>query len=156
RSGPPSENCPGESGQGPDRVSANRLPLRPARKKDEHRDLNRRGLPSNTATGGGPFESLGLPPNLPGGGTSTTIYDEHDRPTEVEVRDAKGELVMHATRTYDSQGRVTAEKQFHDNFAPMFAPETQEKILQESGLSSEQLATLLQAELPKLMGGHTE
>jgi hypothetical protein len=110
----------------------------------------------NTATGGGPFEALEMRPNLPGGGTSTTIYDEHDRPTEVEVRDAKGELVMHATRTYDSQGRVTAEKQFHDNFAPMFAPETQEKILQESGLSSEQLATLLQAELPKLMGGHTE
>lgn len=110
----------------------------------------------NTATGGGPFESLGLPPNLPGGGTATTIYDEHDRPSEVEVRDAKGELVMHATRTYDSQGRVMAEKQFHDNFAPMFAPEAQEKILQESGLSSEQLATILQAELPKLMGGHTE
>lgn len=110
----------------------------------------------NTASGLGPFEALDLPPNLPGGGTATTIYDEHDRPTEVEVRDAKGELVMHATRTYDSQGRVTAEKQFHDNFAPMIAPEAHERILQESGLSSEQLATLLQAELPKLMGGHTE
>jgi hypothetical protein len=110
----------------------------------------------NMATGGGPFEALDRPPNLPGGGTATTIYDEHDRPTEVEVRDAKGELVMHATRTYDSQGRVLAEKQFHDNFAPMFAPEVQEKILQESGLSSEQLATLVQAELPKLMGGHSE
>ena len=110
----------------------------------------------NMASGLGLFEALDLPPNLPGGGTATTIYDEHDRPTEVEVRDATGELVMHATRTYDSQGRVTAEKQFHDNFAPMIAPEAHEKILQESGLSSEQLATLLQAELPKLMGGHTE
>jgi hypothetical protein len=110
----------------------------------------------NMASGLGAFEALEMPPNLPGGGTSTTIYDEHDRPTEVQVRDAKGELVMHATRTYDSQGRVTAEKQFHDNFAPMIAPEAHEKILQESGLSSEQLATLLQAELPKLMGGHTE
>jgi hypothetical protein len=110
----------------------------------------------NMASGGGPFESLGVPPNLPGGGTATTIYDEHDRPTEVEVRDAKGQLVMHATRTYDSEGRVTAEKQFHDNFAPMIAPEAHEKILEESGLSPEQLATLVQAELPKLMGGHTE
>jgi hypothetical protein len=110
----------------------------------------------NTASGLGAFEALEMPPNLPGGGTSTTIYDEHDRPTEVEVRDAKGELVMHATRTYDSQGRVTAEKQFHDNLAPMFAPEAHEKILQESGLSPEQLATLVQAELPKLMGGNTE
>ncbi|MFL6442828.1 MAG: hypothetical protein ACJ713_03380 [Candidatus Sulfotelmatobacter sp.] len=110
----------------------------------------------NMASALGPFEALDLPPNLPGGGTSTTTYDEHDRPTEVELRDAKGELVMHATRTYDSQGRVLAEKQFHDSFVPMFPPEEQEKILQESGLSSEQLATLLQAELPKLMGGHTE
>jgi len=110
----------------------------------------------NMASGLGPFEALDLPPNLPGGGTATTIYDEQDRPTEVEVRDAKGELVMHATRTYDSQGRVAAEKQFHDNFAPMFAPEAQEKILQESGLSPEQLSTLVQAELPKLVGGHTE
>jgi len=110
----------------------------------------------NTASGLGPFEALDLPPNLPGGGTATTIYDEHDRPTEVEVRDAKGELVMHSTRTYDSQGRVLAEKQFHDNFAPMFSPEAHEKVLQESGLSPEQLATLVQAELPKLMGGHTE
>ncbi|MGE5053778.1 MAG: hypothetical protein ACM3WP_06395 [Acidobacteriota bacterium] len=110
----------------------------------------------NMASGLGPFEALDLPPNLPGGGTATTIYDEHDRPSEVEVRDAKGELVMHATRTYDSQGRITADKQFHDNFVPMIAPEAHEKILQESGLSSEQLATLLQAELPKLMGGHTE
>jgi hypothetical protein len=110
----------------------------------------------NIASALGPFEALDLPPNLPGGGTSTTTYDEHDRPTEVELRDAKGELVMHATRTYDSQGRVLAEKQFHDSFVPMFPPEEQEKILQESGLSSEQLATLLQAELPKLMGGHTE
>jgi hypothetical protein len=110
----------------------------------------------NMASGLGPFDALDLPPNLPGGGTATTIYDEHDRPTEVQVRDAKGELVMHATRTYDSEGRVTAEKQFHDNFAPMIAPEAHEKILQESGLSPEQLAALLQAELPKLMGGHTE
>ena len=110
----------------------------------------------NMASGLGPFDALDLPPNLPGGGTATAIYDEHDRPTEVQVRDAKGELVMHATRTYDSEGRVTAEKQFHDNFVPMFAPEAHEKILQESGLSAEQLATLVQAELPKLMGGHTE
>jgi hypothetical protein len=104
----------------------------------------------------GPFEALDLPPNLPGGGTATIIYDEQDRPTEVEQRDAKGELVMHATRTYDSQGRVLAEKQIHDSFVAMFASEAQEKILQESGLSPEQLATVVQADLSKLMGGHTE
>jgi hypothetical protein len=110
----------------------------------------------NMASALGPFEALDLPPNLPGGGTATIIYDEQDRPTEVEQRDAKGELVMHATRTYDSQGRVMAEKQFHDSFVAMFAPEAQEKILQESGLSPEQLATVVQADLSKLMGGHTE
>jgi len=110
----------------------------------------------NMATGGGPFEGLTFAPNLPGGGTSTTIYDEHDRPIAVEVRDAKGELVMHATRTYDSQGRVIDEKQSHDNLAAMFSPEAHEKALQEAGISSEQFATLLQAELPKLMGGQSE
>ncbi|HKU24612.1 MAG TPA: hypothetical protein VJQ54_04020 [Candidatus Sulfotelmatobacter sp.] len=110
----------------------------------------------NMATGGGPFEGLGLPPNLPGGGTSTTIYDQYDRPTKIEVRDAKGNLIMHGTRTYDPQGRVADEKQFHDNLPAMFNPEANEKILQDSGLSPEQFATLLEAELPKLMGGRTE
>ena len=110
----------------------------------------------NIATGGGPFEGLDFPPNLPGGGTSTTIYDEQDRPTEIEVRDANGDLIMHATRTYDPQGRVADEKQFHDNLAAMFNPEANEKILEESGLSPEQFASLLQSELPKLMGGHTD
>lgn len=110
----------------------------------------------DVAAGGGPFEALNFPPNLPGGGTSTTIYDDHDRPTRVEIRNAKSDLVMHATRTYDSQGRVIEEKQFHDNLTAMVTPEANEKILQESGLSPEQFATLLQAELPKLMGGHDE
>jgi hypothetical protein len=108
------------------------------------------------ATGGGPFDGLNFPPNLPGGGTSTTIYDEHDRPTEVETRDSNGELVMHATRTYDPQGRVMDEKEIHDNLVSTFSPEAHEKVLQDSGLSSEQFATLLQTELPKLMGGHSE
>jgi hypothetical protein len=108
------------------------------------------------ASGGGPFEALTFAPNLPGGGTSTTIYDEHDCPTEVEVRDAKGQLLMHATRTYDSQGRIIDEKQIHDNLAAMFSTAAHEKVLQEEGLSSEQFATLLQAELPKLMGGQSE
>ena len=107
----------------------------------------------NMAVGGSPFEALGMVPNLPGGGSMTTIYDDHDRPTEIQVRDAKDQLISHAVRTYDAQGHVTDEKQVQDKIVPMFDPETQQKILEESGLSPEQLDQELQAGFRKLMGG---
>ena len=107
----------------------------------------------NTATGGSPFEATDHAPNLPGGGSATTIYDEHDRPTEVRVRDAKGELVSRALRTYDAEGYVTDEKQFLDNLVSMFAPDVRAKMLDESGLSPDQLQQELRAQLTKLMGG---
>jgi hypothetical protein len=107
----------------------------------------------NTATGGSPFEALDRAPNLPDGGTTTTIYDEHDRPTEVKVRDANGELVNRALRTYDAQGHVSEEKQIYDNLVTMFPPETRQKLLDESGLSTDQLRQELHAQLTKLMNG---
>jgi hypothetical protein len=68
----------------------------------------------NVAMGGSPFEALDMAPNLPGGGSATTIYDEHDRATRVEVRDAEGTIVNRAERTYDAQGRIIEEKQILD------------------------------------------
>jgi YD repeat-containing protein len=65
----------------------------------------------NVGVAGSPFEIADQPPNLAGGGTATTIYDENDRPTEVQVRNADGELVTRALRRYDSQGRVSEEKE---------------------------------------------
>jgi len=69
----------------------------------------------NVAEGGNPFQVADRPPNLPGGGSATTFYDEHDRATEVQVRDSKGEIVKRAVRIYDAQGRASEEKQILDN-----------------------------------------
>jgi len=49
----------------------------------------------NTATCGSPFEVADRAPNFPGGGSAVTIYDEDDRATEVQVRDAKEPLNNH-------------------------------------------------------------
>jgi YD repeat-containing protein len=107
----------------------------------------------NTATGGSPFEAADMAPNLPDGGTTTTIYDEHDRPTEVQVRDTNGELVNRALRTYDAQGHVTEEKQIYDNVVTMFPPGVRQKLMDDSGLSSDQLQQELHAQLTRLMKG---
>jgi hypothetical protein len=107
----------------------------------------------NMASGGSPFEAADMPPNLPDGGTTTTIYDEHDRPTEVQVRDTNGELVNRALRTYDAEGHVSQEKQIYDNLVTMLPPETRQKLLDDSGLSPDQLQGKLHAQLTKLMQG---
>ena len=97
-----------------------------------------------------------MAPNLPDGGTTTSIYDGHDRPTEVQVRDTNGELVNRALRTYDAQGHVSEEKQIYDNLATMFPPETRQKLLDDSGLSADQLRQELHAQLTTLMKGQAE
>jgi YD repeat-containing protein len=103
--------------------------------------------------GGSPFEAIGLVPNLPDGGSVITIYDEHDRATEVQVRDINGEVVNRAVRTYDARGRVVEEKQIVDSPEAMFPAEIRAKMLEESGLSAEQLRQELRAQLTKLMAG---
>ena len=110
----------------------------------------------NTASALSPFETAETAPNIPGGGIATTIYDEHDRPTEVQVRHSNGELVNRALRTYDAQGHVSEEKQVYDNLVTMIPPETRQKLLDESGLSAEQLGQELQAQFTKLMNGQAE
>ncbi len=106
--------------------------------------------------GGSLLEMVDSPPNLPGGGTATTIYDERDRATEVEVRDAEGELVSRTLRIYDAHDRILEEKQILDNLVTMFPPDARAKILEESGLSPGQLRQELHAQLTKLMGGQPE
>jgi YD repeat-containing protein len=107
----------------------------------------------NTAFGGSPFEVADMAPNLPGGGSATTIYDEDDRPTEVQVRDAKGKLVSRAVRIYDAQGRIAEEKQILESPEAMIPAEAFEKFLEESGASREELREQLREQLTKLMGG---
>jgi YD repeat-containing protein len=110
---------------------------------------------ANVATGGSPFEAAEMAPNLPGGGTATTIYDEHDRATEVQVRDASGEIVNRAVRTYDAQGHVLEEKQIQDDPVTMFPAEVRAQILEQSGLSPDQLQEEIRAQLTKLLAGQS-
>ena len=108
----------------------------------------------NTAVAGSPFQVSDVPPNLPGGGTATTVYDEHDRPTEVQVRNARGELVSRTVRIYDTQGRVTEEKQILDNPEMLFPEEFWAQIFESSGTPPEEVREELKHQLSKLMGGH--
>lgn len=107
----------------------------------------------NVASGGSPFESLDHAPNLPGGGTAITTYDENDRATEVQVRDANGDLVNRAVRTYDPQGNIAEELQIVDDPARMIPPDARANLLEESGLSADQLDQELRMQLRKLMAG---
>jgi YD repeat-containing protein len=109
----------------------------------------------DTAVAGSPFEVADRAPNLPGGGSAITIYDEHDRAAEVQVRDAKGELVSRAVRIYDGQGHVVEEKQILDNPETMIPADTRAKMLEESGVSPDQLRQELRAQLTKLMAGQS-
>jgi YD repeat-containing protein len=108
----------------------------------------------NTATAGSPFE-VSESPNLADGGTTTTIYDEQDRPTEVQVRDPNGELISRAVRTYDAQGHIAEEKQILDSPELMFPASIRASMLEQSGMSTEQLRQEMRAQITKLMGGNS-
>jgi YD repeat-containing protein len=101
------------------------------------------------------FEAAGGAPNLPGGGSATTLYDEQDRATEVHVRDASGELVSRAVRTYDAQGHVLEDKQILDNPETIFPAEIRAQMLEQSGLSRDELQQELRTQLTKLMAGQS-
>jgi YD repeat-containing protein len=104
---------------------------------------------ANVATAGAPFEWADVPPNLEGGGTATTKYDENDRPTGVEVRNAQGELISRAVRVYDDQGNVKEDKQILDDPINILPAEVRAKIASEPGQ-----AEALRTQLTKVMGGH--
>jgi YD repeat-containing protein len=111
---------------------------------------------ANGAVAGSPFEVLDDAPNISGGGTSTTTYDEQDRPVEVVVKDSQGQVVNRAVRTYDTQGRVIEEKQILDQPEMMFPPEIRAKLVQESGLCEEELVRELRGKITELMGGKSD
>lgn len=110
----------------------------------------------NVAVAGSPFEAADSAPNLPGGGSATTIYDQLDRPIEIQVRNADGDLVSRALRIYDAQGNVSEEKQVLDNLGMIVPPDVMGKMLEESGLSADQLQSELRAQLSRLMGGRSD
>ncbi len=97
-----------------------------------------------------PLLSADRAPNLQGGGTALTTYDEHDRPIEVQVRDAQGAEMSRTVRTYDKQGNILEEKQLWDNPLNILPPETRSSVLQSAGASADEF----RAQVTNLMGGH--
>lgn len=101
---------------------------------------------------GGFFESADRAPNLPGGGSATTIYDAYNRPIEVQTRDAKGELLSRTVRTFDNLGNVVEEKQTMDDATKMIPAETQTRILASSDVSLDDIRD----QLTKFLGNRGE
>jgi len=104
---------------------------------------------SNVAVAGSPFQVADSAPNLPSGGCATTLYDDQGRPYEVQIRDAQGEMMSRAVRSYDDKGNVIEEKQVLENPETIIPAEMRAQILESSGASLQEL----RAHLTKLMGG---
>jgi hypothetical protein len=73
----------------------------------------------------------------------------------VQVRDANGEVVTRTLRTYDTEGRVIEEKQILEP-EMLFNSEDRAKMVEESGVSAEQLRQQLREGILKLLGGRSE
>jgi YD repeat-containing protein len=65
------------------------------------------------------------------GGTVTKRYDDHDVPIESQVRDSEGNLVTRIIRSYDSKGRLTAERTIPENWEIGFAKQMLAKAPEE-------------------------
>jgi len=57
---------------------------------------------------------------IPLGGTIATIYDDGDRPIEMQTRDAGGQIMSRIVRTYNAAGLLIEEKPIVENLASMF------------------------------------
>jgi len=104
----------------------------------------------NTAHAGSPFEVADSPPNLDGGGSATTFYDDQDRPTEIHVRDAQGELVSRIIRTYDKDGRVSEEQLIWEQPEKNFPASVRADVL-KAGVPMEEF----RRQMMEMMGGHS-
>jgi len=86
-----------------------------------------------------------------------TLFDEHDRPIEVQTRNANGETIFRTLRVYDEQGHVLEEKQTMEDVLRMIPAAQQKKMMDEGGVSAqefrEQVAPELREQVAKLLGG---
>ena len=74
---------------------------------------------------------------VPFGGNVTMIYDTHDNPTEMQIRDAGGGVVTRIVRTYDAEGRLAEERLVEQNMPSS----------SHSWLTTEELAEMSPAQL---------
>ena len=95
--------------------------------------------PNAAVAGNSPFWAADRAPNMPGGGTATTSYDDQDRALEVVVRDFEGEVCSRTVRIYDADGRISEEKSIIENLEMIISAEVRAQILTESGATREDL-----------------
>lgn len=73
------------------------------------------------------------------GGSTITLYDERDRPIEVQIHDTSGALNSRAVRVYDQQGRVIEEKMMMEDPLAMIPAAQQKTILKQDGVTAQEL-----------------
>jgi hypothetical protein len=103
---------------------------------------------SNIAFGGSPFEAADRAPNLPSGGSATTLYDDHDRATEVQVRDASGKLVSRVLRRYNAGHRREANS--GQSSCSAKRPDSSSNLARASGGNIATIAVLIVSSLDLL------
>jgi YD repeat-containing protein len=67
-----------------------------------------------------PWDAATSGAGVPLGGTILTIYDDEDRPIEMQTRDAGGEIMSRIVRTYNAAGLLIEEKPVLENAARRF------------------------------------
>jgi YD repeat-containing protein len=87
----------------------------------------------------------------PLGGIVKTLYDENDRPTELQVYVAGGKLAERLVRAYDSAGRPMETKVVLEDISAIFPADTAKELLNQPGAAEE-----LQRQLLELLGPQRE
>ncbi len=109
----------------------------------------RQGLGAVSRSMEASFEDAGSAAALPEGGSAVTLYDEHDRPSEIQAHNAKGELVSLTLRVYDGQGRVMEEKETMDDPLKMIPSGDQKRMFASGDISRQELRD----KLAEFLGG---
>jgi YD repeat-containing protein len=99
-----------------------------------------------------PLVAAQLGHGVPEGGSVATLHDEHQRPTEVQIRDANGEVVSRSTRVYHANGNPLEEKTVMERVDLLFPPEVFAKLA-EQGVSREQFRQQMQETTGALLRG---
>ncbi len=123
-----------------------KVKYQPSRAEDYRRSLS---------YGGSPFEIADRAPNLPGGGMSITYYDDRDRPAEVQVCDAEGNIVSRTVRIYNDNGLVVEEKQVLEDPATIVSEESRTKVLESTRGSIDDLRAQLSRLMPDQEGHYS-
>jgi len=87
----------------------------------------------------------------PLGGMVKTLYDKSDRPTELQVYVAEGQLLQRLVRNYDSAGRLVETKVVLENISAMVPADMAKELLNQPGAAEE-----VQRQLTQLLGAERE